>query len=169
MVKEKSAQFGDQQSLGNSLYEGMNVMENREREKWTGLVGTGVRSTHSWTCSSPSFIPWQQCNLPSTFNITQSRADSPSYGFTFSPQFPGPLPVSAGPYITRDWVNFLPIGLPIWLSGNCLYEPVTLTKHILRFYKDNIVLRRPRCDMNNFLLAKSFKVEEFFSPERELQ
>lgn len=109
------------------------------------------------------FLSWQQHNLPCAFNAAQSRADSPSYRFAFSPQCPSPFPMPTGTYSTRDWVKFLPTVLPMWVSGNCLSEPVTLIKHTLRLYKDNPMLGRPRCHLKNFPSAKSLKIEDFFS------
>lgn len=129
------------------------------------LVGSRVRSTHSWTCSSPASLSLpQQHSLPHAFDTNLFQADSASRGFIFSPQFSSPLPVSTGAYIIRDWINSLLIGLQIWVSGksvNWLYRS-QLTKHILSFYKGNIMLRIPRCDLNYFLLAKSLKTVDFF-------
>lgn len=129
---------------------------------WNQAVGT--RSTHGWTSSCPSFLSWQQYNLPNTFHITQSRAHSPSFGLTFSPQFAGPLLVFTGTYIIRDLVR---VSLATWVSDSCLYEPLTPTKHILRLYKGNIIQRRPRYDLNSFPLAKSLKIEDFF-PQNDI-
>lgn len=128
------------------------------------LVGARVRSTHSWACSSASFTLRRQHNPPCSFDTTLFQADSPSHEFIFSPQFSSPLPVSTGDYIIRDWIDSLLRGLPVWVSGKLVnwlcMSP--LIKQILRFYKGNIMLRIPRCDLSYFLLAKSLKIEDFF-------
>lgn len=93
----------------------------------------GARSTHSWTCSSPSSTLQQQHNLPVYLAQLCSKLLSFN-GLIFSPQFSGPLPVSTGAYII-DWINSLLIVLQMWVSGksvNWLYMS-QLIKHILRF------------------------------------
>lgn len=58
------------------------------------LVGARVRSTHSWTSSSPSFTLQQQHNLPCAFDTALFQADSPMD--SSSALFSSPLPVSTG-------------------------------------------------------------------------